>query len=78
MQAQPSNGLASIADIIDRDAQVGDDPGILQEVQRMRSVDSSKGNVVAEGVHVISRSWDISLSRMECNLPTIHACDKTQ
>jgi len=32
MQAQPGNSLARIADIIDRDAQIGDDPGVLQKI----------------------------------------------
>jgi hypothetical protein len=39
----------------------------LQEVERISGVDPPVSDVVAEGVHVISRSWDISLSRMECN-----------
>jgi hypothetical protein len=51
MQAQPGNGLASIADIIDRHAQVGDDPGVLQKVQRMSGVDTAVRNVVAERIH---------------------------
>ena len=67
MEAQPGDGLPSIADIIDRHAEVGDNPGVLEKVQRMGGVDSAVGNVIAEGVHVIFRSWGISLSRIECN-----------
>jgi hypothetical protein len=52
MQAQPGNGLPGIADIIDRHAQVGDNSGILQEVQRMGGVDTAVSDVVAQGVHL--------------------------
>jgi hypothetical protein len=48
MEAQPGDGLPSIANIIDRNAQVGDNSGILQEVQRMGGVDPAVSNVVAE------------------------------
>ena len=52
MQVQPGDGLPSIANIIDRDAEVGDNTGILQEVERMGGVDPPVSDVVAEGIHL--------------------------
>lgn len=79
MQAQPGNGLASIADIIDRDAQVGDDPGILQEVERMGGVDPPESDVVAQGVHLFFfQRFNAAAILMDVSLNNAEPCDPRQ